>query len=314
MAKLKREMRVPRVTSASGSSRPMPARPHAKNEVDDVRHVVAVPLVDEETVPDQLLGGRDPYRLRGEHARTAVLVPPLVDERDAVPHAVDEVDEPVAGERLRQPVQLLEAHDEPCLVQRARGSDDERGLDEEIEVFRLPVDAGVLIDGIGAGNHVRHSRVVQRLQRAPVHFAFFFWNPEVSVCQRLPFFCRQASRTPPMNAWQSTSEGISATHGPTNAEVGSWRLGAGGWRLGAGGWLALALWPGADSPGPNPGARQYTGLPEIEGWWDVVTVPRRTCGPRSASISSRPSQARRACRPLRDSVAGRCSVSSCRPD
>ena len=77
-------------------------------------------------------------------------LPLLVDEGHAVPHPVNQVHELVADERLRQPVQILEAHDEPGVVQRARGRNDGRRLDEQIEILRLPVDAGVLVDRVGA--------------------------------------------------------------------------------------------------------------------------------------------------------------------
>ena len=52
------------------------------------------------------------------------LDPLLVDERDAVPHAVDQIDEVLPRRRLGEPVGILEPRDEPGVAQRARRRHD----------------------------------------------------------------------------------------------------------------------------------------------------------------------------------------------
>ena len=184
---------------ADAVDQPLPVErvAEAENQVQDVGDVVPVPLADEQPVPDQLLGRRDAHRHRGQDARPAVLDPVLVDERDAVAHPVDQIDEVLAEGRLGEPVRVLEPRDEPGRAQRARGRDDRCRLEEQIEVLGLAVDAGVLVDGVGAGDDVGHARGVERLERALVDLALLLGDPEIAVGQGLSLFRGQPPRPAP---------------------------------------------------------------------------------------------------------------------
>ena len=55
---------------ADAREQPLPVErvADAQDQVDDVGHVVAVALVDEQAVPDQLFRRGDAHRLRRQHA------------------------------------------------------------------------------------------------------------------------------------------------------------------------------------------------------------------------------------------------------
>src|SRR5687767_11851626 len=65
----------------------------AIDQVQRVRHVPAVPLGDEEAVPDELLDRRDAYGGRRQNTGPRVLVPCTIDECESVAHTVDQVHE-----------------------------------------------------------------------------------------------------------------------------------------------------------------------------------------------------------------------------
>ena len=67
------------------------------------------------------------------------------------------------------------------------------GLEEQIEVLGLAVDAGVLVDRVRAGDDVRDAGGVERLEGTPVDEAFVLRDPEIAVRERLPLLRRQAS-------------------------------------------------------------------------------------------------------------------------
>src|SRR5690349_21430615 len=98
---------------------PIHGTSHARDQVHDVGHVLPVPLADEEPVPEQLFRRGNAHGRRSQDRRPAVRVPIVIDEREPVPHAVDDVHEvslpwPL---RLRQPVRLLEAGLEACSLE-----------------------------------------------------------------------------------------------------------------------------------------------------------------------------------------------------
>ena len=130
--------------------------------MNDVTHVLPVTLVDEQPVPEKLLGRGDAHWRRGEDGRPAVLVPSRVDQGQAVSHAEDEIDEEVAVARLREPVRLLELHRESSLPQRTSSLDGAFGLDEHIEVFRLPINPRVLVDRVRSSDDVGDAVLVER--------------------------------------------------------------------------------------------------------------------------------------------------------
>src|SRR5690606_20648393 len=52
---------------------------------------------------------------------------------------------------------------------------------EKIQVLRLPIDARVLVDGVGAADDVGDARLVQRIERAFVLLPLLLGNPEIAV-------------------------------------------------------------------------------------------------------------------------------------
>ena len=98
-------------------------------------------------------------------------------------------------------MQVLEPHDEAGVVQRLRSWQDRGGLDEEIEILGLAIDAGVLVDRVGAGDDEWDACRVERLERAAIDFALLFRDPEVAVGQRLSLFGRQAPSDGDLSGW-----------------------------------------------------------------------------------------------------------------
>jgi hypothetical protein len=93
-------------------------------------------------------------------------------------------------------VSIFEAGDEPGVLQRPSRGDHGRGLEEQVEILRLPVDAGVFVDGVCAGDDIGNTRGVHSLQSPFVDFALFVRDPEIAVCERLPFLRREPPRPP----------------------------------------------------------------------------------------------------------------------
>ena len=126
-----------------------------------------------------------------------LLDPALVYERHAVAHAVDQIDEVLAERGLGQPVRILEPRDEPGRPKRAGGRDDRRWLEEQIEVLGLAIDAGVLVDGVGARDDIRHARGVDGVERPLVDLPLFLGDPEIPVGQRFSLLRGQPPRPAP---------------------------------------------------------------------------------------------------------------------
>ena len=151
-------------------------------------------LADEQPMPDELFRWSDAHRASGQDAGPAVFDPFLVDQRHAVSHPIDQIDEAIPDGRLREPVRVFEPRDESRGTQGLCGCDDRGWLEEEIEILGLAIDAGVLVDRIGARDNEAQVCRVDRLERAPVDLPFLLGNPEISMGQGFPFLGRQARR------------------------------------------------------------------------------------------------------------------------
>src|SRR5690606_3617277 len=61
-------------------------------------------------------------------------------------------------------------------------------LDEQVEVLRLAVDSGILVDCVGTGHDEGDTAPVERADCPLVLLALHLGDPEVTVGDRLPFF------------------------------------------------------------------------------------------------------------------------------
>src|SRR5205823_8657881 len=126
-------------------------------------------LLDVRLLPDHLLRGRD-ERVTPEDFRVyRTLLPLLVDHRDAVSRAEDQVYEIRPVERLGDPEWIghfgavpgsrekLERLRYPVLAQ------------EQIEVLGVAPQTGVSSHRVRATDHRGKARILQQRQRAPVH-------------------------------------------------------------------------------------------------------------------------------------------------
>jgi hypothetical protein len=105
-----------------------------------------------------------------------VFDPLLVDQRHAISHPIDQIDEVIPDGRLRDPMRVFEPRDESRGTQSLCGCDDRGWLEEEIEILRLAIDAGVFVDRIGARDNEAQVCRGNRLERAPVDFPFLLGN------------------------------------------------------------------------------------------------------------------------------------------
>src|SRR5687768_12271225 len=75
-------------------------------------------------------------------------------------------------------------------------------LHEDVEILRVAIDAGVLVDRVRARDDVGNPVLVERTERSLVHLTLGFRNPEVAVSHRLSLFLgevvhpRDARRAP----------------------------------------------------------------------------------------------------------------------
>ena len=166
----------------------------AEDQVHDIRHVVTMPLADEQAVPDQFLRRGDSDWCGRENSRTAVLDPAFIDLRDAVAHAEDQIDEVLADGCLREPVRVFEARHEPCIAKRSGCGHDGRRLEKQIEVLGLSVDPGVFVDGVCAGDDIGDVGGVEGSERAAVNLALLFGDPEITMGQGFPFLGCEPAR------------------------------------------------------------------------------------------------------------------------
>src|SRR6476646_5685638 len=163
--------------------------------MDDVGHVVTMTFADEEAMPDELFRRRDAHGTGRENSWPAVRHPPVVNQCDPVSHPVDDIDEIVAHRYLREPMRIFEPGHKSCSPQSLRGGDDVSGLEEEIEIFCLAVDARMFVDRVGTCYDIGNIGGVDGLQGAPVDLPFIVGNPEIAMGERLPFFRRQTGWT-----------------------------------------------------------------------------------------------------------------------
>ena len=87
----------------------------------------------------------------------------------------------LADGRLGEPVRVLQSRLEAGIPQRPGGGHHARGLEEQIQVLRLPVNPCVLVDRVGARDDIRNVGGIERLEGAPVDLTLVIRNPEITV-------------------------------------------------------------------------------------------------------------------------------------
>ena len=136
--------------------------------VRDVRAVVALALHDERLLPEQLFDGRDLHR-HSEHVGFRGEVEPIVvDAAEAVARCEDQVHRVVALFGLREPVRKGDLGMVSALAERAQSGVQIGPLDEEIEVLRLPDDAGVVEQRVRSPDEKGDASVAEHVKRAAI--------------------------------------------------------------------------------------------------------------------------------------------------
>ena len=137
-------------------------------QVRDIGAVVPLALHDQRLRPDHFLG-RTQLDGRAEYLFVhRVREPLVVHYGDAVARAVDHVDELVPVVRFRQPVGEGDLGLESGAIQHVEHALDVAAADEDVEVLGRPRDAGVVLKGVGAADHIRHAAAIQHVERRAI--------------------------------------------------------------------------------------------------------------------------------------------------
>src|SRR5687768_13960636 len=151
-----RQENAPVVAEARHQARPVDALGRRAQDVRDVTAVEPLALHDERLGPDHLLGRDQTYGMVEHGGLDAVAEPVVVDRGHPVARAEDHVDEVVAAARLAEPV-----GERQLRLAAGGGEDVEHPLDvarmhEDVEVLRVPRDARVALERVGAAHEKRH--------------------------------------------------------------------------------------------------------------------------------------------------------------
>src|SRR5690349_8081046 len=166
-----RHQHTPGVAEARHQPRPVDAVGRGAQDVRDVAAVEALPLHDEGLRPDHLLGRNEPDGAAEDLVEHAMVEPLVVDDRDAVAGAEDDVDEVVATPRLAEPVRERQVGFAARRRQRREHAVDVARMDEDVEVLRVARDAGVALERVGAAHEEVDARLVEALHGAEVEIA-----------------------------------------------------------------------------------------------------------------------------------------------
>src|SRR5205085_8471267 len=97
-----------------------------------------------------------------------VLEPHFVHARDAVAGAEDQIDEVVAVKRLAEPVRKGELTRVTGLAENFAGALEVFAADEDVEVFRVPLDAGVPRVCVRAADEIFNAFAVETAERVTI--------------------------------------------------------------------------------------------------------------------------------------------------
>ena len=162
------EEHAPVTPESKEQSRPVQARPAGLEDVRDVGAVVALALHDEAFRPDHLFRGHEPDGHAEHGVVDRVLEPQLVDGRDPISRAEDDVHQVLAAAGLAEPVRERDLGGAPGVRERREGRIEVARSHEDVEVLRVPCDPRVSLERVRAPDEIRHAGVVQRLERTAV--------------------------------------------------------------------------------------------------------------------------------------------------
>ena len=131
--------------------------------MEHVGAVEALALHDERLRPDHLLRGRELHRSAQHLAHRRVLEPFLVDRRDRIAGAEDDVDEILAADRLAEPVRIREFGVARLALERGHRALHVHAAHEHVEVLGVALDAREMEEGVGASDEKRHLRALEPL-------------------------------------------------------------------------------------------------------------------------------------------------------
>ena len=125
----------------------------AAQQMVDIRAVEPLALLDESLLPDHLFRRHD-QRLEPEHgARGGPAAPLLVHRCDAVPGGEDQVDEPGARIRLRQPDLVRHLRAVAGARENVEGARHLVLAQEEVEILGVAPDSRMRSQRVGTADH-----------------------------------------------------------------------------------------------------------------------------------------------------------------
>ena len=149
----------------------------ALSSVNDVGNVGAVETFsagDKDFRCYQLFGGKNPgfhtYDYGGRSARD----PGIFDDNNCVAHPGDQIDVKIAAMSFGQPHRVPNLAFESGGLQTFKSPTHVLRSEEEIEIFSVAPDAGVMLKGEGSRDRIGYSQFVEHEQNFPVKPALFF--------------------------------------------------------------------------------------------------------------------------------------------
>lgn len=105
-----------------------------------------------------------------DHRRHAMLQPIVIDVDQAIAAREDEIDEMPVVSRFAQPMTEHQLTVDPVWGERFVDTRPIRSPDEQIEIFGIAHEGGVMLEGIRAANERRDASLAQVPQDGSIHF------------------------------------------------------------------------------------------------------------------------------------------------
>ena len=136
----------------------------AMDDMSDVGAVEALAKVDEQLRRNKLLGTKHPCRNTEHDGVGTAFDPRLVDGDDSVAHAGDQVDVIAVAVGLCKPYRIADPDLEAAVFQVPQCLGHRGCRKKEVQVLGVPPNAGVVLQGKGAGHHIRYIGPVHLLE------------------------------------------------------------------------------------------------------------------------------------------------------
>ena len=159
-----REEHAPVIVEAHQQPIPVERRPELADEVHHVGAVEALALLHKALRPNHLLRGTQLHGDVEEPGVDRVREPEIVDARDAVAGAEDDVDEMMAAVDLPQPMRERQLGAIPERVEDSEHLTAVFRPHEDVEVLGVALNFCVFGEREGAADEIRHARFVEPLQ------------------------------------------------------------------------------------------------------------------------------------------------------